>query len=222
MFDFRYRKQLGENPDTGAQFPLLRDDAFEPVSAVYQRESLPAVFLERDGVINHLVATSRKASGVDVPISVVEFTLIDGVRDSLCVLGQLGLMIFVVSNQPDFAKGKMSLAIIQDITQRMFQLVAHPDCLVPITEVYYCPHYPHSTKQHMRNCDCRKPKPGLFLRAAADWNIDLSRSISIGDRDKDTQAAINAGIERIIQLDFPGDPHTLAGAVPVIMQHFGF
>lgn len=190
------------------------------ISPMYRRIALPAVFLDRDGVINHLVVvqSTREASGLDSPIRVAEFRLIDGVRESLIKLRQLDVLVFVVSNQPGYAKGKCSLRAIHDISARMMQLVAHSDVPIPITEIYYCTHHPNATKVHLRNCNCRKPKPGLFLRAAAEWNIDLERSVAVGDRAVDTVAAYRAGVGGIVQLGAPDRPTTLAGAMPTIIK----
>ena len=187
----------------------------------YQRTARPALFLDRDGVINQVVAVphTREVSGFDAPIRVTEFKLIDGVKESLVTLRQLDVLVFVVSNQPGYAKGKMSLRAIHDISARMLQLLQHRDCPVSITEIYYCTHHPNAIKVHLRECNCRKPKPGLFLRAAAEWNIDLARSVSVGDRDKDSRAAYLANVGHVIQLGYPEHPTTLAGAMPEIITY---
>jgi len=187
----------------------------------YQHTARPALFLDRDGVINHLVVVPpiREVSGLDSPIRVSEFRLIDGVRGCLTSLHQSGVLVFVVSNQPGYAKNKMSLQAIHNITARMLQVVTYKDYPVPITEVYYCTHHPHSTKPHLRDCNCRKPKPGLFLQAAAEWNLDLGRSVAVGDRDKDTHAAKRAGVGSIIQLGLPNQPTSLVGAMPKILWY---
>ena len=189
----------------------------------YRRIARPALFLDRDGVINHLVVVqpTREVSGLDSPIRVAEFRLIDGVKESLVTLRQLGVLIFVISNQPGYAKGKMSLRAVHDISARMLQLLQDRDFPVSITEIYYCTHHPDAIKEHLRECDCRKPKPGLFLRAAAEWNVDLTRSVSVGDRDKDTHAAKRAGVGCVIQLGSPNQPTSLAGAVPKILWYLG-
>ena len=187
----------------------------------YQRTARPVLFLDRDGVINQVVAVpyTREVSGFDTPIRVSEFKLIDGVKESLVTLRQWDVLIFIISNQPGYAKGKMSLRVIHDISARMLQLLQHRDCPVSITEIYYCLHHPQATEPHLRDCECRKPKPGLFLHAAAEWNIDLEHSVSVGDRDKDTQAAQNAGVGRILQLGLPDQPMSLIGAMPTIIRY---
>lgn len=199
------------------------DRGDDPIGAVYRRTARPALFLDRDGVINHLVVVppSREISGLDYPIRVNEFRLIDGAKESLATLRQLGVLIFVVSNQPGYAKHKMSLRAIHDITARMLQLLQHKDAPVSIAEVYYCMHHPTAIKEHLRNCRCRKPEPGLFLRAAAEWNIDLKRSVAVGSQEKDTKAAYRARINTIFQLGYPGNPTSLAGAMSHIIKRLG-
>jgi mannose-1-phosphate guanylyltransferase/phosphomannomutase len=72
--------------------------------------------------------------------------------------------------------------------------------------IYVCPHhpdagYPEERKEYKIKCECRKPAPGLLLRAAKDWNIDMSQSLMIGDQDRDYQAGINAGVKESIKIE---------------------
>ena len=147
----------------------------------------PAIFLDRDGVINE-----RVVGGYVTNWS--EFRFLSGVLPVLRELGRLRLPLIVVSNQAGVGKGLMSRAALGRITERF---VAHlTRAGAPIAAVYYCPHAPDA------GCRCRKPRPGLLLRAARDCGIHLGRSILIGDSPSDVEAARAAGCQSILF-----DPH---------------
>jgi D-glycero-D-manno-heptose 1,7-bisphosphate phosphatase len=138
----------------------------------------PAIFIDRDGVIN-----CRRPG--DYVLDWSQFIFTAGIRTALKQIASLGLPMIVVSNQAAVGKGLLDLKDLQEITAQMHQaLVADGTSLAA---VYYCTHRPDE------DCVCRKPKPELLCRAADDFNIDLSRSIFIGDSDTDVQAAKVAG-----------------------------
>jgi len=142
----------------------------------------PAVFLDRDGVLNEVRMDGDIAS---TPRSVAELQIYPDARSELERLRKAGYALIVVSNQPDVARGTLSGSALESINQALCQAL-------PIDAVYVCP---HDTRD---GCDCRKPKPGLILRGALDWRIDLSRSFLIGDRWVDLVAAAAAGIPGIL------------------------
>jgi D-glycero-D-manno-heptose 1,7-bisphosphate phosphatase len=142
-----------------------------------------AVFLDRDGVINR-----RIHDGYVTRLSEFEFLpdAIPGVR----ALAGLGKPIIVVSNQAGVAKGLVKLRALEQITTWFVgELVAAGG---RVDAVYYCPHAPAD------ECQCRKPKPGLFLQAASDFGVDLQQSVMIGDTVSDAEAATNAGVRALL------------------------
>ncbi|HEY6291757.1 MAG TPA: HAD family hydrolase, partial [Terriglobia bacterium] len=134
----------------------------------------PVIFLDRDGVINE-----RVVGGYVTNWS--EFRFLNGVVPVLRELRRFKLPLIVVSNQAGVGKRLMNRTALADITERFVARLAR--AAVPIAAVYYCPHAPDD------GCRCRKPRPGLLLRAAHDWRIDLGRSILIGDSPSDVEAA---------------------------------
>jgi len=139
-----------------------------------------AVFLDRDGVLN------RRAPVADYVKSVVEFVWLAGAREGVLRLNEEGWLVLVVSNQRGVARGLMTAADVEAIhaaaQHELRQIGAHVDAF------YYCPHGDED------DCACRKPRPGLILRAAQDWNVSLDASILIGDDDRDIDAARRAGV----------------------------
>jgi D-glycero-D-manno-heptose 1,7-bisphosphate phosphatase len=146
----------------------------------------PAVFLDRDGVLNRTIVTD----GVPhPPASVEEVEILPGVVDALARLVALNLPLIVVTNQPDVARGAQTKQAVEQIN--MF--LRHR---LPLTAFYVCYH------DNPDNCACRKPRPGLITDAAAAYNIDLARSFMVGDRWSDIAAGQAAGC-RTILIDLP-------------------
>lgn len=141
-----------------------------------------AVFFDRDGVLTELVARDGKPAS---PRRVDEFRLAEGAADAVRRLRAAGLLVFVVTNQPDVARGLLDvrdLAMMHAILQ---------EALGP-NEVMVCPH------DDVDGCDCRKPEPGMLLELARRWNVDLARSFLVGDTWKDIQAGRRAGCRTIL------------------------
>jgi len=143
----------------------------------------PAIFIDRDGVIN-----CRRPG--DYVLEWSQFVFVPGIREALKKLATLGLPLIVISNQAAVGKGLLDPADLEQITSNMYQALVADGTL--LTAAYYCPH------RSDENCHCRKPKPALVLSAASDFNIDLSRSIFIGDSDADEQAARAAGCASVL------------------------
>lgn len=143
----------------------------------------PAIFIDRDGVIN------RRRPG-DYVLDWSQFFVLDGIRAVLKRLSGLGLPIIVISNQAAVGKGLLDPAALEKITAKMHDLLLADQ--VSILAVYYCPHLADD------GCTCRKPKPGLLLQAANDFDIDLGRSIFIGDSETDVRAANAAGCKPVL------------------------
>ena len=162
----------------------------------------PAIFIDRDGVINLLRPS-------DYVLDWSQFVFVPGIREALKQLASLGLPMIVISNQAAVGKGLLDTAGLEEITSKMYQELTHDGTF--LTAAYYCPHRPDE------NCPCRKPKPGLLHAAAADFNIDLTRSVFIGDSDTDVEAAhasgctsvlfgLDVGLPRIPLTDVPTAP----------------
>ena len=143
----------------------------------------PAIFIDRDGVINLLRPS-------DYVLDWSQFVFVPGIREALKQLASLGLPMIVISNQAAVGKGLMDTAGLEEITSKMYQELAHDGTF--LTAAYYCPHRPDE------NCPCRKPKPALLQAAATDLNIDLTRSVFIGDSDTDVEAAHTAGCKPVL------------------------
>ena len=149
------------------------------------------VLLDRDGVINRMVYDAEHGT-VDSPGNPDQFELLPGAAAAIYTLNQSGLPVVVVSNQPGVAKGKMTLALQEAITSKMHAELAAAGA--HLDAVYYCLHHPDAKLPEYRvRCECRKPRPGLLLRAADELGISLADSWMIGDGWVDVQAGQAAG-----------------------------
>jgi D-glycero-D-manno-heptose 1,7-bisphosphate phosphatase len=144
--------------------------------------SKAAVFLDRDGVINR--------DRPDYVRSWDEFEFLPGVLEAFRILASRPLKIVVVSNQSCIGRGLVGRETVEEIHARMMEAVRKGGGR--IDAVYYCPHRPDE------DCPCRKPRPGLILRAARELDIDLAASWLIGDDLKDLDAAEAAGVRPVL------------------------
>ncbi len=157
---------------------------------------MKAIFLDRDGVINQLVFYHEQGI-IDSPYTIAQYKLIDGVCDAINLFHQQGFKVVVVSNQPGVAKGYIDLAMFEALRNKMKSDLAAGGALVD--GEYYCLHHPEAAVPEYRIvCDCRKPKPGLLLRAAHELSLDLAGSWMIGDNFTDVQAGAAAGCRTIL------------------------
>ena len=146
-----------------------------------------AVFLDRDGTINKYVGFLRKLD---------DFELLDGVSKAIKMINESGYLAIVVTNQPVVARGEVTVDELDVIHKKMETLLGQDGAY--IDGLYICPHHPDSgfdgeIKELKIECECRKPKPGMILKAAKDFNIDLSNSYMIGDSENDIKAGMAAG-----------------------------
>jgi len=154
-----------------------------------------AVFLDRDGTINAMVYNPEFGL-VDSPQNPDEFRLLPGAGEAIGAIHEAGFLAVVVSNQPGIAKGKCTPAVLEAITAKMRQGLAERGAR--LDAVYYCLHHPEAALPDYRAvCDCRKPKPGLLLRAAKEMGIDLSASFLVGDGITDLLAGMQAGVTTV-------------------------
>jgi histidinol-phosphate phosphatase family protein len=148
----------------------------------------PAVFLDKDGTLLH-----------DVPhnVSPSLMRLAHGARDALALLAQSPFALLVISNQSGVSLGKFALSALNDVADQLERLFA--DCGATLTAAYWCPHHPDGVvPQYNVACDCRKPAPGLMLRAAREHRLDLARSWFIGDILDDVEAGNRAGCRSVL------------------------
>lgn len=148
----------------------------------------PAIFLDRDGTLIHEKNYSKNPADIEF------------FQASIPLLGQAqlrGYKLVVVSNQAGVAQGFMTEVEVQHFNRTL--ALRLNDLGVTIHAMYYCPHHPEKgLAPYQTFCDCRKPQPGMLLRAACDLSIDLSRSWMIGDRRTDLEAGWNAGCKSIL------------------------
>lgn len=163
-----------------------------------------AAFLDRDGVINLDRAYVSRWE---------DFEFVPGAIDAMRRLKAAGYALVVVTNQSGIARGYYSEAQYQALTDAMQQALLEAGAAVDA--VYHCPHHPKGKVAELAiDCDCRKPAPGMILRAARELNLSLADSILVGDKPSDIEAARAAGIGRayIVQSDNAESGPGLAGA----------
>jgi D-glycero-D-manno-heptose 1,7-bisphosphate phosphatase len=170
-----------------------------------------AVFLDRDGVLNR----AKVVDGMPLPPATVEeLVLLPGVEQACRQLHEAGLLLIVVTNQPDVARGTQTMAAVEALNREL-------SSRLPLDEIRVCPH------DDADRCQCRKPAPGMLLDAAREHGIDLERSVMVGDRWRDVEAGHRAGCATVF-LDSgysersPEAPDltvgTLGEAVPWILE----
>lgn len=152
----------------------------------YQSMAHRAIFLDRDGVINQVVLRDGAPGS---PREIAEFEFESGIDEELQRLRSAGFKLFVVTNQPDAARGLLSADNLRMMTERVIA-----NCRVDGIKI--CPH------DDRDRCECRKPKPGMLIELAREYDIALSSSYLIGDSSRDTMAARAAGCTAIM-LDRP-------------------
>jgi len=150
----------------------------------------PAVFLDRDGTINEQMGYINHLS---------RFVLLPDSAAAIRLLNERHIPVFVVTNQSGLARGYFPPALLDDVHAKMIELLAAEGA--KLDGIYVCPHHPEAKEERYRvNCDCRKPKTGLFKQAAREHNIDLGSSFVVGDRWSDLKAAAACGATGILVL----------------------
>ena len=176
------------------------------VKAKNLKEKQKAIFLDRDGTIN-------KYHGFLTDIN--DFELLPNSAEAIRKINESGYLAIVITNQPVIARGDVTWEELEQIHNKMETLLGLEGAY--LDGIYFCPHHPDSgfegeIPELKIDCDCRKPKPGLILKAAEDFNIDLSKSWMIGDRDNDVLAGEAAGCKGI-KMEQDGDLMEVLGKV---------
>lgn len=168
-----------------------------------------AVFLDRDGVLNPIIVRDGRPGS---PRRLDEFRLVPDAHDAVARLKAAGFAVFVVTNQPDLARGLLPAAELEAMMKVLTAELGVDDAAV-------CPH------EDGHACDCRKPLPGLLNALADRWDIDLPRSFMVGDTWRDTAAGRAAGCRTVLlktwyNQDTHGDMNVdeLGGAVDWILE----
>lgn len=150
--------------------------------------SVPAVFFDKDGTLVENVPFNVDPARID---------LCAGALAAAQLLHRRGFALFVVSNQAGVAMGRFPLRALRAVRARLEALLAASG--VPLRHIYFCPHHPEGTVgRFARACECRKPQPGMLLRAAREHDLDLSRSWMVGDILDDVEAGRRAGCRTVL------------------------
>ena len=179
------------------------------------------VFLDRDGTINKLRDFITRPE---------DFELLDGAAAGIKTINTLGCLAIVITNQPVIARGETSPETLELIHRKMETDLGKSGAY--IDDLFYCPHHPDrgfpgERPEYKIECGCRKPKPGLILRAAEKYNIDLSNSFMAGDDLRDLQAGINAGCKPVFldggrEIEEPAAGFIKQHHIPVFPDLAGF
>lgn len=171
---------------------VCRDFTAGRVKAKNLKQKQKAVFLDRDGTINKYVGFLR---------NIDDFELISGVAEAIRKINESGYLAIVVTNQPVIARGEVTVEQLQLIHNKMETLLGAEGAY--LDAIYYCPHHPHKgykgeVPELKIYCECRKPKPGMLIKAAEDFNIDLCQSWMIGDGENDLKAGKATGCRTVL------------------------
>ena len=150
------------------------------------------IFLDRDGTLN---------KDVGFLTDIREMELLPGVAPAIKKINNSGFLAIVVTNQPAIARGELDFSMLEEINNKLETLLGKEGAY--LDAIYYCPHhtqkgFPGERAAYKCKCNCRKPNPGLLLKAALDFNIDLKQSYMIGDRSRDIEAGENASCKKNI------------------------
>jgi len=158
-----------------------------------------AIFMDRDGTINEMVYDETHGL-LDSPRRPEQVTLVPGAAAFMKRAQAAGYLIVVVSNQPGLAKGTLTMSELEAVNQRLGELLEQEGARWDA--IRCCTHHPAGragfASVHVRECDCRKPQPGLLVQAAAELGINLAQSWMIGDGLVDIQAGRRAGCRALL------------------------
>jgi len=157
---------------------------------------MKSVFLDRDGCINDLVFYPPTGD-YEAPYALDEIVMLPGAVESARRLYEAGFLLFIVSNQASYAKGKTSLEVIKVVSGQVEENLRAGGA--KITHAYYCYHHPKGTVPGVSiTCNCRKPRAGSLIHARDHYGVDLSKSWMVGDLDSDIECGQKAGCQTIL------------------------
>lgn len=199
-----YIKDMG-TPDR--YYEVEKDLQTGKVKARNLKNKQKAIFLDRDGTINKYVGFLTKPA---------QFELLPGVAEAIKMINKSGYLAIVVTNQPVIARGDCTWEELQQIHDKMETELGKEGAF--LDAIYICPHHKDKGFEGERpeykfDCECRKPKPGLLLQAAKDFNIDLSQSVMIGDSERDGEAGKEASCKNSYCLE-TNKPGSLLEIIP--------
>lgn len=173
-------------------YSVVKDFKAGRVQSKNLKKKQKAIFLDRDGTINKYMGFLRREE---------EFELLPGVAEAIKKINSSGYLCVVCTNQPVIARGEVTCSQLENIHNKMETLLGLEGAYVD--SIYYCPHHPHKGYEGevielKIDCDCRKPKLGMFLKAAEDFNICLEDSWMIGDGENDIKAGLAAGCKTVL------------------------
>ncbi len=175
-------------------------------NTVSDARPVPALFLDRDGVINEDFGFVHRAE---------DFVLVPGIVELIQAADKTGYKVIVITNQSGIGRGLFTEDDFHRLTEHMKSVLAAEGAR--IDAVYFCPHHPtDAIGAYQRTCDCRKPAPGMILQAAKEHNLDLERSILIGDSARDIEAANAAGVGETCLFCPPGRSPPMTAADMVV------
>lgn len=204
---FEYIKDMG-TPDRYKA--VCQDILSGKVTSFNRCNKRRAIFLDRDGTLN---------KDINLLCQAEQMELIAGAAEAVKLINESGYLAIVVTNQPVIARNLCSLEELDYIHARLETLLGENGAY--LNAIYYCPHhpdkgYPEERPEYKIECDCRKPKPGMLVKAASDWNIDLSGSYMIGDSERDFLAGVNASVKQSIIIETNRD-NALLEAIKAIL-----
>lgn len=205
---FEYIKDMG----TPERYYAVCDDVKNgKVARLNRSNKRPAIFLDRDGTISKEVNLLCKPEQLE---------LIEGTAEAIKLINKSDYLAVIVTNQPVIARNLCSIEELEYIHAALETKLGQEGAYV--NAIYYCPHhpdkgYPEERPEYKIDCECRKPKPGMLLQAAQDWNIDLANSYMIGDSDRDLNAGRNAGCKNSIVIQ-TNKTNALLNAVRSIIE----
>jgi D,D-heptose 1,7-bisphosphate phosphatase len=205
---FEYIKDMG----TPERYYAVCDDVKSgKVARLNRINKRPAIFLDRDGTISREVNLLNKPE---------QLKLIEGAAEAIKLINKSDYLAVIVTNQPVIARNLCSIEELEYIHATLETMLGKEGAYV--NAIYYCPHhpdkgYPEERPEYKVDCECRKPNPGMLIKASKDWNIDLSRSVMIGDTTRDLQAGYNAHVKESIMIE-TNKPNALLDAVRKIIK----
>jgi D-glycero-D-manno-heptose 1,7-bisphosphate phosphatase len=153
-----------------------------------EKKRWAAIFLDRDGTINEEIGYMDRLE---------KLRLIPKAAEAIRLINASGMKTVVVTNQSGVARGIFNESLVAEIHARLAEMLRAEGAF--LDGIYFCPHHPTEGRgDYLRGCECRKPSPGLLLRAAAELHLDAARSYMVGDTLKDIEAGGRAGAQGIL------------------------